>query len=125
MSECGCYHGLDCTKISVCSYETAIEELEADLTRMKQINKENGYHAAELQAQLAASELARSILDEGHAELLTLCENQKEQLEAVREQILLMPQSGNGYDYWVCEFSKAAIGEDDILAPQDVVRAES
>ena len=34
------------------------------------------------------------------------------QLAAVREQILLMPQSGSGYDYWVRELTKAAIGEE-------------
>lgn len=54
MSECGCYHGLDCTKISVCHSETVIEELEAELKRMKGINKQNGDHAEYLQSQLAA-----------------------------------------------------------------------
>ena len=44
MSECGCFHGLDCTKISVCSHETAIEELEDELVS----------RIVELEAQLDA-----------------------------------------------------------------------
>lgn len=35
MSKCGCYHGLDCTKISVCSHETVVEELQDELDDYK------------------------------------------------------------------------------------------
>ena len=40
MSECGCYYGLDCTKISVCHSETVIEELKDENERLREEREE-------------------------------------------------------------------------------------
>jgi len=65
MSECGCYHGLDCTKISVCSHETAIEELEAQLsaahTLIHQIEDEIKYTGSEIHVRKSINNYTAAI----------------------------------------------------------------
>ena len=43
MSECNCYHGMDCSKITVCAaegmVENAVEELEAQLDSVLEENR--------------------------------------------------------------------------------------
>ena len=58
MSECNCYHGMDCSKIAVCAaeamVENAVEELEGQLEEHMEISVEAEQNYFHIKAQLDA-----------------------------------------------------------------------
>ena len=83
--------------------EKRIAELESEAyqaRRLRELVDEQATCIAELEAELAEK-------TEWNIELDALNVKLYAQIEAVEEQINLMPQSGSGYDYWVRQLRAA------------------
>ena len=79
-----------------------IEQLEADCVTWSDSYDKVEAENEKLEAKLEKAEAKLKRLESrGFQDLHHENEQLQAQIEAVKEQITLMPQSGSGYDYWV------------------------